>query len=1133
MIKLFEFISKFTKLSFLRMTFFFNFYWEIIVRRTIFRNNQLFIFLIISFILLNFNPIKLHSQEQPDSLLGKYLIETKTEGKEFWICFQPNHSEAVLGYFLDNEAYKYIRKSKPERKDNSKNIDSVRSGKLLSSRTASRLDSANVLHLELFIASDNDAIVTIEIEASGYKKTYFVAAGTVDTVVLDSSAYIKLSEEVDYKSAIHITSNNPITVYGLNRRSQTTDTFLALPIEALGTEYRVMCYSISEGMTSQFAIVATEDSTEIIVNQSIRTNAHNAGIPYSVEMNKGDVYQVVSGYYLHLKGLPYQNTSVTLENLTMGVVQKFFLNADSLGNIPSQFVELYSLTHAIDGDTSLRNIKFRVTADYPISISGAHNAENITKAIFMLELGSSDLTGSLIQSNKKVAVFSGHRCAYVPDSTLYCNHLVEQMPPINTWGKHFFLGKFHSRNIYNYRVLASMNETKVFENDKLIRLLNRGEYFERTGTSNLQITADKPVLVAQYSQGSRYQYSVMAIQNNTNVYENDRAIASLKSDDSTQVADTQITRLRFTKPVLLSIEPKGNAGWYQIESQGDTVKVMENFGRTITIHPNDSIRFSMRGKVNLRISGHSILTIEPEGSNFLCSVQAIEKNTNIYINTGFYQTLKSTEFVERAVARNVNITTDKPAKISKYSMAYQKGDTVGDPMMLLISPTQQFLAKYRFTTPIQGFWQHFVNLVVPTTALSTLRLNGFPVDISVFEPLGLSRYSLGCLQIPYGTHVINCSEPFGLYSYGFGYNKDAYDAYGTMGGQSFKEYVFQKDTLAPMADAIVSGDSLINIIFRDDRVNDLGNKSIYTINRLGMDIRIPEFTEGVPQVPAQITIPKGLNYGFLTLAAKDIAGNSALYTACFNIDAGTGKMNISFRQDSKPDCPHGPELFTGIFGNASMNFNFADFSNTGNIKADGKFGNNLTFGGWGGALLGMAYNSSWNFCGALYYENYQSSLAAKYSVKMRNPDDSAGGLIPFTIENRLNLKGGFINLGLTAEYLYRSWLYFIGGIVISFNTSDEIEYKKYIIEPDFKAFSNGERSMTFPENQLSSLKGVRFGINAGVGTNYPLTRTISAFAEIFNTIHLGSLVEDSSWWLNQLTLRAGLRVRLKNIFGLY
>ncbi|QDG52940.1 hypothetical protein FIV42_19990 [Persicimonas caeni] len=48
-----------------------------------------------------------------------------------------------------------------------------------------------------------------------------------------------------------------------------------------------------------------------------------------------------------------------------------------------------------------------------------------------------DLTGSLIEADKPIAVFGGHTCAFVPFNLSACDHLESQLFPLETWGRRF------------------------------------------------------------------------------------------------------------------------------------------------------------------------------------------------------------------------------------------------------------------------------------------------------------------------------------------------------------------------------------------------------------------------------------------------------------------------------------------------------------------------------------------------------------------------------------------------------------------------------------------------------------------------------------------------------------------------
>ncbi len=67
---------------------------------------------------------------------------------------------------------------------------------------------------------------------------------------------------------IHVVTQDPVTIYGLDLAVSTSDAFLALPVSALGTEYINLGYqntfaSISHIEGTQFLVVAPEDNTQV------------------------------------------------------------------------------------------------------------------------------------------------------------------------------------------------------------------------------------------------------------------------------------------------------------------------------------------------------------------------------------------------------------------------------------------------------------------------------------------------------------------------------------------------------------------------------------------------------------------------------------------------------------------------------------------------------------------------------------------------------------------------------------------------------------------------------------------------------------------------------------------------------
>ncbi|MBE7174519.1 MAG: T9SS type A sorting domain-containing protein, partial [Williamsia sp.] len=356
---------------------------------------------------------------------------------------------------------------------------------------------------------------------------YTVTTGNVTTIELPNDVQCDLSSTI-LNNGIHVTANDEVTVYGLNRREASTDAFLGLPTDILGTEYINLGYSNVDVVNgTQFGIVATQNGTTVTITPTVATDSHLAGVPYSIVLDQGQTYL-------------------------------------------------------------LRN-----TGSFP-----------------------SDLTGSIITSDKPIAVFGGHKCANIPQGYYACDYIVEELPPASTWGKNFVTVPLKTRTAGDtFRMLASTDNTEISINGSFVVSINRGQYYETVLTAASQITSTQPILVAQYSNSSTYD----------------------------------------------------------------------------------------------------------------------------------------------------NVTSD--------------------PFEMLIPPYEQFLNKYTITTPAEGFAANFVNVVVPSSAVGGIILDGSPIPAASFSAIGSSGFSGAQVDIALGVHNFSGSAPFGVFVYGY----DDYDSYGYAGGESVAE----------------------------------------------------------------------------------------------------------------------------------------------------------------------------------------------------------------------------------------------------------------------------------------------------------------------------------------------------------
>lgn len=170
--------------------------------------------------------------------------------------------------------------------------------------------------LKVFITSSVNTQGTVSIPGLSFSQPFSVTANTVTAVDLPNDLVIHTSDVIDDKG-IHVTAQDEVTVYGLNYIPFTTDAYLGLPTDALGTEYLVLSYS----GTTEFGIVASEDNTTVTITPSVTIGSRTAGVPYDITLNQGQSYE--------LRGSGDLTGSSVLSDKPIGV-----FGANACANIP-------------------------------------------------------------------------------------------------------------------------------------------------------------------------------------------------------------------------------------------------------------------------------------------------------------------------------------------------------------------------------------------------------------------------------------------------------------------------------------------------------------------------------------------------------------------------------------------------------------------------------------------------------------------------------------------------------------------------------------------------------------------------------------------------------------------------------
>ncbi|XP_022107475.1 uncharacterized protein LOC110988363 [Acanthaster planci] len=278
-----------------------------------------------------------------------------------------------------------------------------------------------VAFMETMTPSADPSLYIIGASARSTRVTIQSPGGSDITVSISHESRVKVvREEGPSTAAVLITSDREVTVYGVEE-GNSMDSFLVLPTDALGTEYYVVSYSISDRLQrdqrkSQFTLLGVSDDTVVDIT--------------------------LSGTLEH-EGQRYWN-----------------------------------------GD------RIRITLN---RLQVVHFAS-----------ADDDLTSTRIVASKKIGVLSGSKCADVPVNMRFCDHLVEMLPPVKSWGRSFITSPLYGRRSGDaFRIMAARDDTAVAVSSYGRATLHAGEFFELEIMSNSSrsITADKPLLVMQYSLG--------------------------------------------------------------------------------------------------------------------------------------------------------------------------------------------------------------------------------------------------------------------------------------------------------------------------------------------------------------------------------------------------------------------------------------------------------------------------------------------------------------------------------------------------------------------------------------------------------------------------------------------------------
>lgn len=282
-------------------------------------------------------------------------------------------------------------------------------------------------------------------------------------------------------------------------------------------------------------------------------------------------------------------------------------------------------------------------------------------------------------------------------------------------------------------------------------------------------------------------------------------------------------------------------------------------------------------------------------------VMARQADTQVRINGTLVATLAAGRFYEAILTASSLIEASAPVLVAQYSNGSAQDGVPSDPFMMLIPPIEQYLSDYTLSTPSDGININYANLIIPSDAVGTLRMDGAPLPVT-FTAIGSSGLSGARIPISVGSHRFQATKPFGLAIYGFA----DFDSYGYFGGMSLgRVAAVDSLTLSPNAVQLPVGTlHTITAIVKDASGSPLSSVRVdFTIEGISRETR-----SVVTDVDGRASIQLSRTTSGVDRVTALAGGRTQVATV--NWQAGTPQITVTSPAPNSQVLV-GPRLITG------------------------------------------------------------------------------------------------------------------------------------------------------------------------------------------------------------------------------
>lgn len=270
------------------------------------------------------------------------------------------------------------------------------------------------------------------------------------------------------------------------------------------------------------------------------------------------------------------------------------------------------------------NSSISIRIPHSVSILGqtvsANTPYNITlhKSQVFSFIALKDLTGTLVSSNKPIAVFGNQKFIQVPLGTGWADYMAVQYPAIDYLGNVYVTTIFPGRAFDRYRVIGAYDATNM-SIGHLNPVINKGRFYEFSAGGRYVglLRCNKPCLVAHYSQGASIDKSTsdpsMSIIQSIDQYMSEYQIY-VHNASAMFVKESYITLTILDNDkdgLRLDGQPLPNVTWYKITTPFAeyahyvAASVLISGGRHTVNHTSETAKFGLLqyGHAHFRAEG--------------------------------------------------------------------------------------------------------------------------------------------------------------------------------------------------------------------------------------------------------------------------------------------------------------------------------------------------------------------------------------------------------------------------------------------------------------------------------------------------------------------------------------------------